>query len=130
MSELMFDEIHEEKRIKVRSAEIVVHGTLEKPYYEIKYQTTDEEWHIGYSSRKLEHVFWWLKNCFEIFNYEQGIRNKTIEEFSRKVKALLPVAYWSDNPKIGYKADAMEKALFELRGKIDEIAEQMKESSR
>ncbi len=82
MSELMLDEFHEEKRIKVRSAEIVVHGTLEKPYYEIKYQTTDGEWHIGYSSRKLEHVFWWLDNCFEIISYEQEIRAKAISNFA------------------------------------------------
>lgn len=112
MSELMFDEIHEEKRIKVRSAEIVVHGTLEKPYYEIKYQTTDGEWHIGYSSRKLEHVFWWLDNCFEIISYEQEIRNKAIEEFAEKLKEKYGC--------LGY----VDEISFE---EIDEIAEQMKE---
>lgn len=59
------------KKIKrVRSAEIVVHGTLDKPYYAIVYQTTDGEWYVGYGSYKLETTFWWFNNCFEIVSYE------------------------------------------------------------
>lgn len=111
MSELMLDEIHEEKRIKVRSAEIVVHGTLEKPYYEIKYQTTDGEWHIGYSSRKLEHVFWWFDNCFEIISYEQEIRNKAIDTFMIAIETLVK----------------LHGAV--VLSEIQEIAEQMKEEN-
>lgn len=113
MSELMLDEIHEEKRIKVRSAEIVVHGTLEKPYYEIKYQTTDGEWHIGYSSRKLEHVFWWLDNCFEIISYEQEIRDKAIDDY---IHAYLE---WYEKR---YNRFADDERMDMLR-----VAEQMKE---
>ena len=45
-------------KIKVSSAEIVVHGTKEKPYYEIKYfDLSDNEIHIGFSSYKLDLVF-------------------------------------------------------------------------
>lgn len=112
------------KRIKVRSAEIVVHGTLDKPYYEIKYQTTDGECHIGYSSRKLEHVFWWLDNCFEIISYEQEIRNKAIEEFAESIKATLPIAVHRDCSEIDYEVNY---ALYSLRSRIDRIAEKMKE---
>ena len=53
-------------KIKVKSAEIVVHGTADKPYFEIKYYTTDGKCHIGYSSYKLDFVFQWLKECFVI----------------------------------------------------------------
>lgn len=54
-------------KIKVTSAEIVVHGTVEKPYYEIKYLVIGEdEYRIGYSSYDLKNVFGWLEECFEI----------------------------------------------------------------
>ena len=55
------------EKIKVASAEIVVHGTYEKPYYEIRYyDISDGKYHIGYSSYDLSIVFGWLKECFEI----------------------------------------------------------------
>lgn len=55
------------EKIKVSSAEIVVHGTREKPYYEIKYHDLpDGQIHIGYSSYNLDFVFGWLEECFEI----------------------------------------------------------------
>lgn len=55
------------EKIKVASAEIVVHGTLENPYYEIRYyDISDGKYHIGYSSYDLSIVFGWLKECFEI----------------------------------------------------------------
>ena len=54
-------------KISVKSAEIVVHGTIEKPYYEIKYLVIDEnEYRIGYSSYDLKNVFVWLEEYFEI----------------------------------------------------------------
>ena len=54
-------------KIMVKSAEIVVHGTADKPYYEIKYRkVTEEEYHIGYSSYNLDYVFKWLHKYFEI----------------------------------------------------------------
>lgn len=56
-------------KIKVKSAEIVVHGTANKPYFEIKYyDMADEKYHIGYSSYDLNFVFDWLEECFEIVN--------------------------------------------------------------
>lgn len=54
-------------KIKVESAEIVVHGTIDKPYYEIKYFVIGEdEYRIGYSSYDLKNVFGWLQECFEV----------------------------------------------------------------
>lgn len=54
---------------KVTSAEIVVHGTINKPYYEIKYCLIGEsDCHIGYSSYNLNYVFEWLEKYFEIIH--------------------------------------------------------------
>ena len=62
-----FEKNLEIEKIKVASAEIVVHGTFEKPYYEIRYyDISDGKYHIGYSSYDLSIVFVWLKECFEI----------------------------------------------------------------
>jgi hypothetical protein len=57
------------EKIKVTSAEIVVHGNVNKPYYEIEYYPIDdEECHVGYSSYDLKIVFGWLEECFDIVN--------------------------------------------------------------
>lgn len=54
-------------KIKVSSAEIVVHGTKEKPYFEIKYfDMPNNEMHIGFSSYKLDIVFEYLEKYFDI----------------------------------------------------------------
>jgi hypothetical protein len=69
MSELKMsgEEDYNPDKIKVTSAEIVVHGTVDKPYYEIKYyKLNDRECHIGYSSYELRYVFKWLNECFDI----------------------------------------------------------------
>lgn len=64
----------ENNKIKVTSAEIVVHGTVEKPYYEIKYLVVGEdEYRIGYSSYDLKNVFGWLQECFETVSDNQLI---------------------------------------------------------
>ncbi|MFA5715107.1 MAG: hypothetical protein WC998_05180 [Candidatus Paceibacterota bacterium] len=57
----------ENVKIKVTGADIVVHGTADKPYYEIKYYRLDDgECHIGYSSYELRNVFEWLEECFDL----------------------------------------------------------------
>ncbi|OUO78176.1 hypothetical protein B5F53_11555 [Blautia sp. An249] len=68
--EEILEEIVAEKepyKIKVSSAEIVVHGTKEKPYYEIRYyDLSDNEYHIGFSSYSLDIVFGYLDGFFEM----------------------------------------------------------------
>lgn len=54
------------KVTKVTKAEIVVHGTVDKPYFELEYITLDGEVHIGYSSYDLANVFKWKEDCFKI----------------------------------------------------------------
>ena len=75
------------KKRKVKSAEIVVRKIDEKPYYEIKYfDLSDKEYHIGYGSYKLEYVFEWLEQCFEIVEKDANadkIRSMTDEELAK-----------------------------------------------
>lgn len=56
----------DQAKIKVTSAEIIVNGTKDKPYFEIKYITTDGEEHIGYSSYDLSIVFGYKEEYFEV----------------------------------------------------------------
>lgn len=59
--------VEKKDKIKVHEAEIVVHGTAKKPYFEIKYREVGkEEYNIGYSSYDLGNVFGWLKSEFDI----------------------------------------------------------------
>lgn len=75
-------------KVRVSSAEIVVHGTKEKPYYEIEYfDLSDSEMHIGFSSYKLDVVFGYLEKYFDIVNEkeQEKIRNRfTGDLISRK----------------------------------------------
>ena len=63
---MMFPKV-EVENIKVTYAEIVVHGTKEKPQFEIKYidENYSEVIKIGFSSYNLETVFGYLENYFE-----------------------------------------------------------------
>ena len=54
-------------KIKISFARIIVEGTPEKPYYNIEYfDPTDKEYHIGFGSYRLDNVFNWLAEEFEI----------------------------------------------------------------
>ena len=67
----VFEEIIEklEEKIKVTSLEIIVTGTKDKPYFEIKYKEVGKkDYSIGYSSYDLNNVFEWKEECFEIVN--------------------------------------------------------------
>lgn len=67
MENLKSKEDNEIKKIKVKSAEIVVGGNADKPCYSIKYYPIDdEECYLGYSSYNLKFVFDWLQECFDI----------------------------------------------------------------
>ena len=45
----------ESRKVKVKEAEIVVHGALEKPYFEIRYlEVGKKEHNVGYSSYDLK----------------------------------------------------------------------------
>lgn len=57
---------HEKIKTKVTKAEIVVHGTKERPYFEIAYTELDGTTHVGYSSYNLDNVFGWKESEFEI----------------------------------------------------------------
>lgn len=57
----------------VVEAEIVVHGSQEKPYYEIKYRKAGEaDYSIGYSSYNLDIVFEFLDKYFVFDNKEKN----------------------------------------------------------
>lgn len=55
------------EKILVTSADIVVTGTPEKPYYEIKYKEADScIYKFGYGSYNLANVVKWLREFFII----------------------------------------------------------------
>lgn len=65
----MLDKLIErsEEKLKVTSLEIIVTGTKDKPYFEIKYKEVGKEYYnIGYNSYDLKNVFGWKEECFEI----------------------------------------------------------------
>lgn len=64
----------EKTKIKTTYAQIVVGGRVEKPYFSILYyDPSDNEYHLGFGSYYLEYVFKWLKEEFEIVNYDTSM---------------------------------------------------------
>lgn len=74
-------------KVKVEEAEIVVHGTADKPYFEIKYREVGKkDYNIGYSSYDIRNVFGWLESEFEVV----GKNNSFLNNSKRRVlKSLL-----------------------------------------
>lgn len=60
-------------KIKTHFAQIIVRGKVEKPYYEILYfDTEDRTYHIGFGSYRIDYVFKWLSNEFEIVDIDKN----------------------------------------------------------
>ena len=54
-------------KVKVTSLNVIVTGTKENPYFEIKYKEVGKEhYNIGYGSYDLNNVLDWKEECFEI----------------------------------------------------------------
>lgn len=67
MENLTSKEFEKVEKIKVTSAEIIVTGNADKPYFEIKYHCiNNDECYIGYGSYDLKNVFSWLDECFDV----------------------------------------------------------------
>lgn len=85
------------EKTKVTSFEIIVTGTIEKPYFESKYKEVGKEnYNIGYSSCNLNTVFGWRDECFEIVKRPKGenerkqtriesICSMSVEELAEKI---------------------------------------------
>ena len=59
-------------KIKVTEAEIIVHGTVDKPYFEIRYHEVGKSYdNIGFGSYILENVFKWKDEYLEIVKEEE-----------------------------------------------------------
>ena len=58
-------------KTKVTEAEIIVHGTVDKPYFEIMYHEVGKSYNsIGFGSYILENVFKWKDEYLEIVEEE------------------------------------------------------------
>ncbi len=108
------------EKIKVSSAEIVVHGSMEKPYYEIKYcDLSDGHVHIGYSSYDLGNVFGWLEECFEIVKEDRhNMISKQVKELRKYCTELKEYGGWWNNRlacKVNDAADTIELLSAKLK---------------
>lgn len=80
-----------EEKVKVTSLEIIVTGTSDKPYFEIKYKEVGKEYYnIGYSSYDLNAVFGWKEKYFEIT--EQY--NNNFCEWKKNTTAFVKMPYY------------------------------------
>lgn len=58
-------------KTKVTETEIIVHGTVDKPYFEIRYHEVGKSYNnIGFGSYALENVFKWKDEYLELVGEE------------------------------------------------------------
>lgn len=70
------------KKLKVVSADIIVSGTKDKPYFEIKYMEVGKnDYNIGYGSYCLDYVFEWKNECFVIVE-----KKSVLKRYYEKIK--------------------------------------------
>lgn len=66
-------------KVKVEEAEIVVHGTADKPYFEIKYREVGKkDYNVGYSSYDIRNVFGWLNSEFDIVGKSDDTKRRIL----------------------------------------------------
>lgn len=54
-------------KIKAIDPKIIVNRDVDRPYYSIEYyDTSDNQWHIGYGSYELKNVIEWLDTDFDV----------------------------------------------------------------
>lgn len=107
------------EKIKVSSAEILVHGTKEKPYYEIKYRDlSDGQIHEGYGSYNLDYVFEWLKECFEIIPEKDADRMSISEQINELRIAAV------------YKEHSLKKLLEKAADTIESLSVKLADMER
>ena len=108
-----------EEKVKVTSLEMIVTGTKDKHYFEIKYKEVGkEDYHIGYSSYDLKKVFDWKEERFEIVN-------QVAEEYKR-------TAHYGcntngehekcDDCSVADKCPNYKKQLFDQFGNSEQVA--------
>lgn len=74
-----------EKVLVVEKPEIVIRGTIERPYFEIKYKEMgNDKYNVGYGSYFLDKVFRWKEEEFEIVEGKKVEGKKMDENEIRK----------------------------------------------
>lgn len=112
-------------KVRVSSAEIVVHGTKENPYYEIEYfDLSDNEIHIGFSSYKLDVVFGYLEKYFDIVNKEnkpEHSQNHIIGDLISREEAHKAFSDYLNRNIIGEISSQTELSIGEIASVIKSI---------
>lgn len=105
------------EKIKVSSAEILVHGTKKKPYYEIKYRDlSDGQIHEGYGSYNLDYAFEWLEECFEIIPEKDADRMSISEQINELRE------YADGYKKSDFGVDGIVKILYQAADTIEALS--------
>lgn len=88
-----YSEVNKHK-LRVTEAEIVAHGTVDKPYFVIKYKEVDKkEYNIGFGSYNLKNVFGWLEDEFEIVEeWECDDKPVDMDDMKKRVQTNLLIA--------------------------------------
>lgn len=74
-----------DRKLKVLSADIIVVGTKDKPYFEIKYKEVGKKhYNIGLGSYYLDYVFEWKDECLEVVE-----KRNVLKKLLLKIKDIL-----------------------------------------
>ena len=93
------------EKIKAINPQIIVSGTIDKPYYSISYYDVKrKEWVIGFSSFNREYVQGWLAECFEEIEAElaEVKHGKWIKSKNERKCSLCGYFYFTNTKSFNY----------------------------
>jgi len=110
------------KKTKVESLDIIVTMMEDKPYYEIKYKEVgSDHFCIGYSSYRLDYVFEWKKQYFELVEREAGADQGWIPCSERLPEnAMNVIAQFSDGTvtELRYAGNGIFEGIYEYSTRV------------
>lgn len=100
MNNIVDKQIDKPSKIRVTKAEIIVRGTVDKPYFEIKYHEVGKLYNnIGFGSYSLENVFKWKDEYFEIVKSKNENNAKMTITCNRNNTNQIIISITDDNFK-------------------------------
>lgn len=117
-------EVNMKKKILVDDLDIIVTGSMEKPYFQIKYHehgSAPDHYDVGFGSYCLDNVFEWKEEYFEIYNgvKDPGTTNNDLLEHLQEVEVALSCIVTAMNTLFVLISDRAE--MFDLDNQEKQI---------
>ena len=110
-----------DNKIKTSEIMIIVGGSVDEPYYSIRYyDLSDDEWHVGFSSYFLSNVMDWKTLYFEIVEPVEHVESVEPVEHVGSAKPMETERNWeAERKRLKDEADVRYKELDQMQKELE-----------